>query len=510
MIFVDGVDIGDVADVALRDRRMLSADGIFIVVATISEQDGASVADPEVIFRGVPFLEEADELLDEIRDDGRGLAGRAPPSEEIREIDLLQEDAARRPRRVRLRAPAPPADGAAGRRRGLISAGARAARGDRPRERCTARPDMLAGAGARRLGRRRRDPRRRRGAGPTTKRAPGAGVLEDDVAAVGDGDGADDRQARGRDEPPRSPPPRTKRSKIALAQLGRDAGPVVLDRRGRPRRPSLRDADARSRVPGGVWRIAFSIRLSDQPVQLVARALDHDRRRRRRPSSSWLGRQRPELGGGLDDDLRRGRSGARAPLAPGVGAREQQQVGDQAAHPPRGAQRGRGGLAARSPSSSSAEQLEVGEDARQRRAQLVRGVGDELRAGASSVASVSCAGGVERAEHLLERARQLGDLVVGVAAAGTLRGGVARARDLARGRGQLGDRAPSRGARSPAPASSASSGAAEHAERQEQPHAVDRARRRRTAAARTGPDGIGRALALDVLIPIGRVASPTR
>src|SRR3954452_20523058 len=49
MIFVDGVDIGDPTDVALRDRRMLSADGIFIVVATISEQDGSSVAEPEVI-----------------------------------------------------------------------------------------------------------------------------------------------------------------------------------------------------------------------------------------------------------------------------------------------------------------------------------------------------------------------------------------------------------------------------------------------------------------------------
>jgi ribonuclease J len=62
MIFVDGVEIGDMADVALRDRRMLSADGIFIVVVTIAEQDGRSVADPEVIFRGVPFLDEADEL----------------------------------------------------------------------------------------------------------------------------------------------------------------------------------------------------------------------------------------------------------------------------------------------------------------------------------------------------------------------------------------------------------------------------------------------------------------
>ena len=63
MMFVDGVDIGDPADVALRDRRMLSADGIFIVVATISEQSGEPVADTEVIFRGVPFVEQADGLV---------------------------------------------------------------------------------------------------------------------------------------------------------------------------------------------------------------------------------------------------------------------------------------------------------------------------------------------------------------------------------------------------------------------------------------------------------------
>ena len=67
MIFVDGVEVGDIEDVALRDRRMLSADGIFVVVATISEQDGRSVAPPEIIFRGVPFIDEADSLVDEIR-----------------------------------------------------------------------------------------------------------------------------------------------------------------------------------------------------------------------------------------------------------------------------------------------------------------------------------------------------------------------------------------------------------------------------------------------------------
>ena len=90
MIFVDGVDIGDVTDVALRDRRMLSADGIFVVVATISEQDGSSVAEPEIIFRGVPFPDEADKLLDEMRATVESSLARAA-TEEIREIDLLQE-----------------------------------------------------------------------------------------------------------------------------------------------------------------------------------------------------------------------------------------------------------------------------------------------------------------------------------------------------------------------------------------------------------------------------------
>src|SRR5918911_1290846 len=89
MIFVDGVDIGDPTDVALRDRRMLSADGIFVVVATISEQDGSSVAEPEVIFRGVPYPEDAQQLLDDIRATVDSSLARAA-DEEIREVDLLQ------------------------------------------------------------------------------------------------------------------------------------------------------------------------------------------------------------------------------------------------------------------------------------------------------------------------------------------------------------------------------------------------------------------------------------
>jgi ribonuclease J len=69
---------------------MLSADGIFIVVATVSEQDGRSVAPPELIFRGVPFLEQGDDaMLDELRmavDESLARCAK----EEISEIDLLQ------------------------------------------------------------------------------------------------------------------------------------------------------------------------------------------------------------------------------------------------------------------------------------------------------------------------------------------------------------------------------------------------------------------------------------
>jgi len=90
MIFVDGVDIGDMADVALRDRRMLSADGIFIVVATISEQSGASVADPEVIFRGVPFLDEAGKMMADIRQAVDVSLERAA-RDQIRESDVLRQ-----------------------------------------------------------------------------------------------------------------------------------------------------------------------------------------------------------------------------------------------------------------------------------------------------------------------------------------------------------------------------------------------------------------------------------
>jgi len=90
MIFVDGMDVGNVEDVALRDRRMLSADGIVIVVATVSEQSGASVSPPELIFRGVPFLEDVKGLDGELRAAVEASLARSA-DEQVTEISLLQD-----------------------------------------------------------------------------------------------------------------------------------------------------------------------------------------------------------------------------------------------------------------------------------------------------------------------------------------------------------------------------------------------------------------------------------
>jgi ribonuclease J len=94
MIFVDGVDIGDVTDVALRDRRMLSADGIFIIVATVSEADGSSVVPPEVLARGVPFLEGNSDFVEELREAVEDSLDRAAEQRvtEVQQLESMLHD----------------------------------------------------------------------------------------------------------------------------------------------------------------------------------------------------------------------------------------------------------------------------------------------------------------------------------------------------------------------------------------------------------------------------------
>jgi ribonuclease J len=85
--FVDGLGVGDVRDVAIRDRRHLSEHGILIVVATVSANGSRPGAPPELIVRG---FGDSESLLDELREE----AGRVLDDcyeQQITEIKLLQE-----------------------------------------------------------------------------------------------------------------------------------------------------------------------------------------------------------------------------------------------------------------------------------------------------------------------------------------------------------------------------------------------------------------------------------
>jgi ribonuclease J len=86
--FVDGLGVGDVHDVALRDRRHLSEDGVLIIVATLAGTNGrASAGPPELITRG---FAESDTLLAEMREEADRVL-RELVEDEVVEIKLLQE-----------------------------------------------------------------------------------------------------------------------------------------------------------------------------------------------------------------------------------------------------------------------------------------------------------------------------------------------------------------------------------------------------------------------------------
>ena len=66
-VMVDGLGIGDVGEVVLRDRHMLAKDGMFVIVAAVDKQTGKVKGSPDIISRGFVYLRESKELLKETR-----------------------------------------------------------------------------------------------------------------------------------------------------------------------------------------------------------------------------------------------------------------------------------------------------------------------------------------------------------------------------------------------------------------------------------------------------------
>ena len=66
-VLVDGLGVGDVGNIVLRDRRQLSQDGIIIIVVTMEKGTGTVMAGPDIVSRGFVYVRESEELMDEVK-----------------------------------------------------------------------------------------------------------------------------------------------------------------------------------------------------------------------------------------------------------------------------------------------------------------------------------------------------------------------------------------------------------------------------------------------------------
>ncbi len=82
-VMVDGLGVGDVGEVVMRDRRVLAQEGMVVIIATLDRHNGRFLKNPDIISRGFIYLRENKELVEEVRKRIRGIMGRIPRHQQI-------------------------------------------------------------------------------------------------------------------------------------------------------------------------------------------------------------------------------------------------------------------------------------------------------------------------------------------------------------------------------------------------------------------------------------------
>jgi ribonuclease J len=86
---VDGLGVGDVEEVVLRDRRALSQEGMIVIIVTIDRKKARLVKSPDIISRGFIYLKENQEILEDTRKKIRSIVSRIPSFQSF-ETDYLK------------------------------------------------------------------------------------------------------------------------------------------------------------------------------------------------------------------------------------------------------------------------------------------------------------------------------------------------------------------------------------------------------------------------------------
>jgi ribonuclease J len=83
MVLVDGLGVGDVGEIVLRDRLILSDEGMMVMIVTLDRKNGKLLKKPDIISRGFIYLKDNQELVEEVRRKVKGIIEKLPQTQTL-------------------------------------------------------------------------------------------------------------------------------------------------------------------------------------------------------------------------------------------------------------------------------------------------------------------------------------------------------------------------------------------------------------------------------------------